>query len=197
MKLITRDAKVEDAPKLAELMNIAGEGIPAYLWERTANPGEDVMAFGALRVAQPEGGFSYTNTHVAVTADEIVGMLLSYRLPDPHDVGPLDEIPAVVRPLVELEGLVPGSWYINAVATNAEYRGKGVGHELMGLAEQLADSSGAGTLSLIVAEENTGARRLYEKLGYQIIARRPIVAFPRCPHTGDWVLMEKHVELNA
>jgi len=192
-----REARVEDASKLAELMNVAGEGIPAYLWEGMASPGEDVMAFGARRVAQPEGGFSYTNAHVAVYADQIVGMLVGYRLPDPHEVGPLDEIPAVVRPLVELEAEAPGSWYINAVATDAEYRGKGVGRKLLGLAEQLAGASGAGTISLIVAEENAGARRLYEILGYQIIARRAIVPFPRCPHTGDWVLMKKEMELNA
>jgi len=197
MELMIREAKVEDASRLAELMNMAGEGIPAYLWERMSSPGEDVMAFGARRVAQTEGGFSYTNAHVALSADEIVGMLLGYRLPDPHEVGPPDEIPAVVLPLVELEALVPGSWYLNAVATDTGHRGKGVGRRLMGLAEQLAGLSGAGMLSLIVAEQNAGARQLYENLGYQIMARRAIVPFPCCPHTGDWVLMEKEIKPNS
>ncbi len=197
MELKIHKAGVEHAARLAELMNMAGEGIPAHLWERIAGPEEDVLEFGARRVAQAEGGFSYTNAHIAEVDGEIAGMLLSYRLPDPHEIGPLEEVPPVVRPLVELEAEVPGSWYVNAVATDARYRGQGVGRKLMETAEQLASSSGAETLSLIVAEQNAGALRLYEKLGYQIIARRPIIPFPNCPHTGDWVLMEKRMEHNA
>lgn len=191
MKTTIRKAKVEDAPKLAELMNLAGEGIPAYLWERMADPGEGIMAFGARRVAGTESGFSYTNAHVAVCNGAIAGMLLGYRLPDPYETGPLDEIPAVVRSLVEMEALVPGSWYVNAVATDSAYRGQGVGRMLMEKAEQLAAESRATTMSLIVAEQNAAAHRLYEMLGYQVAARRPIVQFPNCPHTGDWILMTK------
>jgi ribosomal protein S18 acetylase RimI-like enzyme len=197
LELTIRKAKAEDAPKLAELMNIAGEGLPAHLWERMAGPGEDVLAFGARRVARTTGGFSYTNACVAACDGVIAGMLLGYRLPDPYETGPLDEIPAVLRPLVELEALVPGSWYVNAVATDAAYRRQGVGRTLMDRAEQLADASGAEALSLIVADENTRARRLYERLGYHAIARRPIVQFPRCPHAGDWVLMKKEFRLNT
>ncbi len=192
-----RKAAVEDAPKLAELMNIAGEGIPAYLWERMAGPDEDVMTFGARRVAGTEGAFSYTNAYIAACDDTIVGMLLGYRLPDPYETGPLDAIPSVVQPLVELESRVPGSWYVNAVATESAQRGQGVGRRLMELAEQLADASNSDALSLIVAEENAGARQLYERLGYRNIARQPIVPFPRCPHTGDWVLMKKEIRPNA
>ncbi|NIC06577.1 GNAT family N-acetyltransferase [Billgrantia bachuensis] len=191
MKTTIRKAKVEDAPKLAELMNLAGEGIPAYLWERMADPGEEVMAFGIRRVAGTESGFSYTNAHVAECDGVIAGMLLGYRIPDPYEIGPLDEIPAVVRPLVEMEALVPGSWYVNAVATDSAHRGQGVGRILMEEAERLAAEARAATLSLIVAEQNAAALQLYEKLGYQIQARRPIVQFPRCPHTGDWILMIK------
>jgi len=193
MGLSVRNAKVEDAPKLAGLMNMAGEGVPAYLWGRMAGPGEDALAFGARRVAGTEGGFSYTNAYVAEYDGAIAGMLLGYRLPDPHEAGPLDGIPVVVRPLIELEALVPGSWYINAVATDPVYRGQGVGRKLMDWAEHLTSASGAKVVSLIVAEENVRARRLYERLRYQAIARRQIVPFPQCAHTGDWVLMTKEI----
>lgn len=197
MRLTIRNANIEDSPILAEFMNLAGEGIPAYLRELMAGPGEDPMAFGARRVARTEGGFSYTNACVAAYDDAIAGMLLGYKLPDPYDAGPPEDIPEVVRPLIELESLVPGSWYINAIATDAAYRGRGVASSLMERAEQLAGRAHADALSLIVAEENLTARRLYEKLGYEGIARREIVPFPRCPHTGDWVLMRKGVTPEA
>ncbi|PMR68290.1 GNAT family N-acetyltransferase [Halomonas heilongjiangensis] len=194
MDQLIRKATPEDSSELAELMNLAGEGIPAYLWGEQVAPGEDVMEFGARRVARTEGGFSYTNAHVATIQGVIAGMLLSYRLPDPYEIGSLEAIPPVVRPLMQLEALVPGSWYVNAIATDSAYRGQGVGSRLMQLAEQLAADSGAEALSLIVAEDNIQARALYERLGYQRVARRAIIQFPCCPHAGDWVLMKKEVK---
>ncbi len=193
MNITIRKAVAEDSPILAELMNIAGDGIPAYLWAGMVEPGENVMAFGARRVARTEGGFSYRNVHVAVSAGAIVGMLLGYRLPDTPDTDFPDDCPPLIRTLLELEALAPGSWYINAVAAVAEYRGQGIGSRLMLLAESLAVESAATTTSLIVAEENLPARKLYEKLGYTITARRPIVPYPACPHSGDWVLMKKSI----
>src|SRR5690606_11175554 len=179
---------------LAELMNIAGDGIPAVFWADMAEPGEEVMAVGARRVARTEGGFSYTNVYVATLSGVIAGMLLGYRLPDTPETGQLEGYPPVIRPLAELEALVPGAWYINAVAVVSQHRGQGIGTRLMRYAEALAGESSAGNLALIVAENNAHARTLYEKLGYAIIARRPIVPYPACPYTGDYVLMKKVIE---
>jgi ribosomal protein S18 acetylase RimI-like enzyme len=188
-----RKAVAEDAAELAVLMNSAGEGIPAYLWSRMAEPGMDIMEFGAQRVARTEGGFSFRNVHVAAIDLSIAGMLLSYRLPDPYDLDDLDQYPEVVRPLVELEAQVPGSWYINAVATAESCRGRGVGKGLMALAEDLAQQAGASTLSLIVAEHNLIALNLYKKLGYQTLAARRGLPIPGSPDHGSWLLMTRPV----
>ncbi|MGY6519366.1 MAG: N-acetyltransferase family protein [Lysobacteraceae bacterium] len=190
MNTTLRNARIEDAPALVELMNMAGDGIPAYLWGLMAAPGEEAVSVGRRRVAGTEGGFSHTNAHVVESDGVVAGMLLGYRLPDPGE-SHADGVPAVVRPLLELESLAPGSWYINAVATAPGHRGRGVGSQLMAWAERLAQASDARSLSLIVAEANAGACRLYARLGYQVAARRPIVAFPGCPHAGDWLLMVK------
>lgn len=197
MDMSIRRARPEDAPELAELMNLAGEGIPLWLWAQMAEPGEAALEFGARRVAGTEGGFSHVIAHVATSDGTIAGMLLGYRLPDPHEVGELDGVPVVIRPLLELEARAPGTWYVNAVATAAAHRRCGVGHSLMQHAERLAAETGATALSLIVAEENLPARTMYEWLGYRTIGRRPIIEFPGCVHTGDWVLMEKSVASQA
>lgn len=189
-----RKATREDSPALARLMNVAGEGIPAYLWSRMAGPGENSMTLGAQRVARTEGSFSYTNAYVAEVHEIIAGMLLSYRLPDPYEAGPLDDYPDVVRPLIELEALVPGAWYINAIACLAAFRGQGIGSRLMWLAETLARAAGADRIALIVAEENAGAKRLYQRLGYTSVSRRAMLPFPGCPHRGDWLLMQRELE---
>lgn len=190
-RLTLRRARPEDARDLAELMNIAGEGIPAYLWSAMAGPGDDVMAFGAGRVARREGSFSYLHAHVADVSGELAGMLLGYPLPEDGEPPSLDELPEVVRPLVELETTVAGTWYINAVATTPAWRGRGIGSSLMGHAERMARESDLAALSLIVAEANEGAVRLYQRLGYVAVERRPVVAFPGCARGGNWLSMRK------
>jgi len=189
-----RPATPDDAPILARLMNSAGEGLPAWLWSQMAEPGEDVMDFGSRRVAGTDSGFSYRNAHVAETGGSVVGMLLGYRLDDPYEVGDLDEYPLVIRPLIELESLAPGSWYVNGIATLPEVRGRGIGSRLMQLAEQLCRESGGGDISLIVAGANSKAVRLYDRLGFGRVATRPLIPFPGCDHSGDWVLMARPLE---
>lgn len=186
-----RKATPADGRILAELLDAAGEGLPRYLWAQRAANGEDPLAFGARRAAGTEGGFSHLNAHIALAAGEVAGMLLGYALPDPYDDSELDQAPAVVRPLLELEAQVPGSWYVNAVAAVPRFRGHGVGTFLMDMAEFLARAAGAAATSLIVADSNAGAMRLYARLGYEPIARRPVAPYPGCHHAGDWILMRR------
>ena len=40
-------AQVGDAGELAELINLAGEGIPAYIWSQMAEPGQTPLEVGA------------------------------------------------------------------------------------------------------------------------------------------------------
>ena len=184
-----RDATKDDAADLAWLVNEAGEGLPEYLWSLEATGDQTAFDIGASRAARDEGGFSYRNARILEVEGETAAMLLGYPLPDPYDTGDLDAISGIIRPLVELESLAPGSWYINAVATYEAHRGKGLGGRLMELASETGRACGCKSLSLIVASENEGAKRLYERLGYEIVAARPVVEFPGCLHGGDWLLM--------
>ena len=194
MEIEIRPALAQEAAPLAALMNMAGEGIPLYLWTRMAEPGQDPMDVGAGRVRRDQGGFSYRNTFVAEVDEAMGGMLLSYRLDDPYEVGSLDEYPEVVRPLVELEAMAPGSWYINAVAVSPDFRRRGVGTALMNYAEELARDAGTAEISLIVADENRGAVDLYQKLGFQRRGSRPVVGFPGFAHAGNWSLLVKSMD---
>ena len=189
-----RDASNKDARDLAFLINLAGEGIPEYLWKAKVEGDESPLDVGARRAAREEGSFSYTNARACVENDVLLGMMLSYRQPDPYEIGDLSALPDIVRPLVELEASAPGSWYINAIATFENHRGKGVARLLIEDAERQARSDGCDRLSLIVASENTGAKRLYEKLGYKDVSVKPVIPFPGFVHGGDWVLMIKKID---
>jgi ribosomal protein S18 acetylase RimI-like enzyme len=184
-----RRAKRDDAGDLAQLIDIAGEGIPSLLWSDMAQPGETAMQAGMKRAAREDGGFSYRNATVAEEDGRVMAMLLDYRQPDPYEVGEVADLPGMIRPLIELEALAPGSWYVNAVATYEAYRGRGLATALLELSRQAAIDDGAGSMSIIVARENAPARRLYERLGYKDKASRPIVHYHGCVYSGDWVLM--------
>lgn len=184
-----RPSVVADAGALAELLNLAGEGIPAFIWGQLAESGETALDVGAQRAAERKGSFSHGAAVVAEVEGQVAGMLLGYRLPDPYVTGDLQDYPEIVRPLIELEALAPGSWYVNAVATFEHCRGLGIGSKLMAAAEQIARKSTARRMSLIVAAENIRAKHLYEKLAYRPVATRAVIPFPGFAHGGDWVLM--------
>ncbi|MDG3085029.1 GNAT family N-acetyltransferase [Vibrio hannami] len=192
MKIV--DAIKEDAADLAYLINLAGEGIPEYLWSGMVEDSESPFDVGKRRAAREEGGFSYKNARVIKLQDSVAGMIISYQLDDPYIIDNIEEFPDVVRPLVLLEEKVPGSWYINAIATKEEFRGRGVAHQLMIEAESKAKSFKARSMSLIVASENVAAKNLYLKLGYEKVHSLPVVEYPNSIHGGDWDLMIKKLE---
>jgi ribosomal protein S18 acetylase RimI-like enzyme len=188
-----RPARKSDAAALAILVDIAGEGMPSYMWSRMREPGQSAFEVGRARAAREEGAFSWRNAQVAEIGGEVAACLVDYRLDDPYDAGDLGSLPDVVRPLIALEAKVPGSWYVNVLAAFPEFRGRGIGARLLALAEERGRAQGATSASIIVASENMGAMRLYARTGYAEVARAPVVEFPGCAHGGDWVLMVKPI----
>ena len=188
-----RRAEQADAPVLARLIDIAGEGIPAYLWAQSATRGERPLDIGTRLSGREHGIFSYRNAIVFEVGGAVAGMVMGYRQSDPYSDTNLAHVPAVVRPVIELESLVPGSWLVKSLALLPDYRGDGLGSQLLGLARSLAEEEGARQLSLIVAADNEGACRLYQRSGYRAIAQRPVVDFPAAPHGGVWSLMVQDI----
>ena len=120
---------------MAELVNFAGENMPVYLWGKMAGPGQSAWEFGRLRAQRQEGGFSYRNTVIAQAEDgRVAGCLIGYPLPkQPEPIPP--DLPPMFVPLQELEDFAPGTWYVNVLAFYPEFRGRGLGTRLLGLAD--------------------------------------------------------------
>lgn len=185
-----RAATPADAPSLAELINMAGEGLPLYLWERLAEPGQTAWEVGRQRVRRDAGGSSWRNGIVVETEGGIAACLFGYPLadvPEPIDASML----AMFVPLQELENLAPGTWYVNILAVTPEQRGRGLGTSLLRLADRLAVAHGRRGTSVIVADANSGARRLYERCGYTETATRPMVKEAWVNRSTAWVLLRK------
>ena len=179
-----RPATPADAADLARFVDLASEGLVRGFWAAMAEPGEDLHAVGARRAARDEGAFSWRNATIAEVDGAVAGGMVAYRIGDTAE--PVDEVPPIARPLVELENAALGTWYVNVLATHAGFRRRGVAGALLRQAAQAAGWTG---LSLIVADRNTSARRLYEGFGFVESARRPIVKEGWECASRDWVLM--------
>ena len=190
-----RQAEPSDASALAELINLAGEGIPSWLWARACADGQLPIDVGAERAKRTSGGFSYTNALVADYLDKPVGMVLSYAITEAPTDNP-DKLPAPIAPFVALEKLSVDTWYINALAVFDQGRGLGIGTCLLLAAEDLARANGMDVMSIQVYGQNTRALRLYERIGYERVASEPVKEHP-CPpyYTGDVLLLKKQLAI--
>lgn len=182
-----RPAGLEDAGFMAPMIDQAGEGIPRYFWTQMAAPGQSPLDVGISRVRREDTGVSWRNGWIAEVDGRATGCLIAYSQPDkPEPIDP--ETSALMRPLNELEHQAPGTGYVYVISTLPEFRGKGVGTRLLTFAERYRGPNG---MSLIVADNNAGARRLYERCGYREQARRRMVKNGWQSPGTDWVLMTK------
>jgi ribosomal protein S18 acetylase RimI-like enzyme len=137
-----------------------------------------------MRAARDEGSFSWRNAWIAELDGHVAGTLIAYDIgPVPQ---PLDDLPAMFRPLQALENLVPGTRYINVLACYPEFRRMGLGRLLM---ETQAPLAGPNGLSIIVADRNEPAIALYRSLGLSERARLPIVKEGWICDSSDWILL--------
>jgi ribosomal protein S18 acetylase RimI-like enzyme len=183
-----RLATPHDAPALVDLADYAGSGMPMLVWRELASPGVEARAYG-LNLASGEGTpLSYQNAVVVDEGNGLIGALISYRRPfSPHPIHATS--PAMTVPWLQLNNQALGAWHIGGIAAYPEHRSRGIGTALMHLAERLRQASGANRTSLLVADTNTGARRLYERFGFREKARRPMAIGDWENPGKDWLLM--------
>ena len=193
MAITIRAAIPRDAADMAALVDIAGHGLPAWLWGGAVKRGEAFSAFevGRSRALRDEGAFSWRNAQMAEFDNDTAGLLVGYREPDEPEDEDLADIDPILRPLFELEALAASTWYINVLAVYAEYRGKGVGSALIGEAERLGRAANATGLSLIMQDDNGEALKVYERHGFTTAAARPYVRFAPGSSAKNWLLMTK------
>jgi len=182
-----RRARVEDCAKIAALYSISSDGVADYIWRKLARPGEDPLEVGERRYAREDSVFSYKNCVVAEHNGEVIGMLVAFPMETEPDPGEPEGEDPVLAPYSELER--PGSYYVCGMALLPEHRGLGLGARMLGLAREEARRRGLAEMSLIVFEQNTGAKRLYERHGFREVDRRPVVPHGLIRYTGDALLM--------
>jgi ribosomal protein S18 acetylase RimI-like enzyme len=187
-----REATASDARHLARFINMAADDLPLHFWRKSVDQGGDPWEHGESRAARTTGNFSFRNAWLAEVDGAVAAGLLGYPAetsPEPIDPG----TPGIFVPLLELEALAPGSWYLNVLATHDRFRGLGCGSALLAHAEAVARAAGRREISLIAADTHLDARRLYTAKGYRERARRPLVRDDWAVDANEWILMTKPV----
>ena len=190
-----RPAIKADATEVALLVNIATHGGIGIGWrhDQRAEGTYDPAEVGRLDMLDETNDLNWRNAYMAESDGEIVGMVLGYAEPDV--MPPMPPAPngaGFLTPIIELEWLAGGNWFISMLAVHASWRGKGIGGKLIGLADEKRAETERRGLALIVEDENTGARRLYERDGFLVAAARPMHRYPDGTRPGqDWLLMVK------
>ena len=189
-----RRATSADAAQMAELVNMAGGGLPMYVWDRFAQVGQTAWEVGLERARLGLGGFAFRHTVVRDVGGRVGACLMGYPMCEPPPPPPVRggvEVPPQLTVLQELGKLAPIGWYLNVIATFPEHRGKGFATELLRMADQLAQDAECSSISLTMSDANLPARRLYEKHGYAELAQRAIVKAGWELAGENWVLMVK------
>lgn len=196
MEPIIRKARREDCGDIAELFLIASDGLAAYIWSQMDMPGLSLAEIGARRYAREDVAFSYENCIVVEKNGAVIGMAHSFPMEprgDEHEDE--DETPdPVLEPYAELED--PGSLYVSGLALYSEHRGQGIGTRLFDtVALWAARATRLPRVSLICFAGNERAMRLYGRLGFREVARRPIVPHPSLHYTaGDALLLVRPLD---
>jgi len=187
MSIDFRPAHVSDARDIARFFQLTSEGMADYIWSTLAAPGQALLDVGASRYAREQGDFSYKNCLMATFDGRVIGMMHSYALGERGD-SPAEMDP-VLAPYADME--IPNTLYISSLALDEAWRNQGLGVQFLRQAQQRADDAGLEGLCLIDYADNHGARRFYERHGFQVVKTCQIVAHPMLNVTGEAYLMHR------
>lgn len=185
MELAFRPAVPDDADDVVPLMHESSRGLIDAVF---AVPGRAVEDFLSRDFSRGQGLFGYRNQCVAVTGDgRVVASVTSYpgrrwrslslrtfRTGMAHH-GPR-ELAGICRRSAATGSLFtppqPTGLFLANLAVAREHRDRGVATRLAGHLLRQAGDQGYSVVELDVSEGNAGARRLYERLGFEVVGRR-------------------------
>ena len=181
-ELTFRPATVEDAKVASTLIYATFPKVATF----TIGLGSEDRAKAILEkiFRIPGHRLSYEEMHLAVYQGRVVGGLLAYpakrlpRLDRATDRLILKQyrfrgkLALVIRtwPMLFMKDVKRGDYVIGNLAVRPQYRGRGIGEQILRHAEALAKEAGHQRLALRVAIENQDAKKLYDNFGFKTTA---------------------------
>ena len=176
-------ATLDEGLLFARYLNLAADGAfrallggdyGRVIGEAYLSPGHDlsyetaVFAERSGRIAGMASG--YTSQQHERSSDEPLRRAAGFRMLR------MDAFSVIGRGMKRFIKTVPdGDYYLLAVAVDDQARGSGIGSTLLDHSEATARAHGSARIVLDVAENNTGARQLYERRGMTVEATSPSI----------------------
>jgi len=181
--IIIRDAKptFDEGLVFARYLDEAAEGFFSFLLGRRA------LEIIAKAFIQPGHDYSFQNVIFAEHDNVIAGMASGYTSKQHQCFSDqalkkaaggwslrIMTVGILFASLLKaLDTVTDGDFYLQAIAIDKEFRGKGIGSALIDFIEDRARSSEANRLSLDVLASNEDAYRLYERRGMIVESQWP------------------------
>ena len=192
MAIAFRPAEKGDSFRIAELINIASDGVVEHLFHDLV-PEMTPIQLIAYNLEQDNYPHSYQNASVAVDGSKVIGMALSY----PSSYHKITDEMRNFFPKDRLDHLsdfysshVPDSWYLDALGVDEIYRRKGIGKRLVELTQKKAKENGYEVLSLIAFADNSPALGLYKDLGFRVVKEVNLAGNAFIPHQEGCLLLK-------
>jgi ribosomal protein S18 acetylase RimI-like enzyme len=183
-----RPAVREDAAELAVLADIASHGFASWLWlTDLGNGGGDTpMELGRRKMRSDEGHGTWGDAVLAEAYGEIAGAAIGYGLGE--DIRNIQPDRPALKPAIDLQKMVIGSWFIGTLGVYSHLRGIGIGNRIL---EDQIERAGELPVSLITASDNEAALALYKRNGFSEKARADAVSFFESSRKHEWVLLTR------
>jgi len=187
-----KPGKKEDSGKIAELINIASDGVVEFLFHDLV-PGMSPVQVVAHNLENDNYPYSYKSAVVAVDGNAVIGMALSY----PSSYHKITDDMRGFFPTDRIEHLqdfyssrVEDTWFLDALCVNESYRRHGIGEKLISLTKEKAIENGYHALSLIAFADNELAIPVYERTGFEVVQKVELRANEFIKHDDSCLLMK-------
>ena len=185
-----RQATIDDTHHLARFAIMMGGGVFEMLYDGLV-PDQSIESILETSFSQSGTTSYYENHWIAEQDGQVEGSVHAFPFDDfandPIDPRVPEERYAVLQPWDDLSA--DGIYFLNALSVYPEYCRRGIGSSLLSLACEQANEKGFTEIGLWVFSENIGAVAMYEKLGFKIVGREPIIEHPLLYFKGEGFLM--------
>lgn len=171
-----RKSEPKDHQVVASLMIQAMED-----WATAFTKSEDLTIAHSLfeKFFQQKGNqYSFENAWVALEGNEVIASITAYdggklrKFRQPF----LDYVNQKFGYDVALEDETEsGEFYIDTIGVLPSFQGKGIGRKLIEFIVSVAEEMEFDQVGLLVDVENPAAKRLYEKIGFQVVGRKELM----------------------
>ncbi len=196
MEISYRPGKKEDSNEIAEMVNIASDGVIEYLFHELV-PGltpVQVLAHGLENDYYPH---TYKSSIVACEGNKLVGMALSF--PSSFH-GITDKMKGFFPPerLAHFNDFyssrVENTWFLDALCVLKNYQRRSIGKKLISLTKEKAAKNGYKALTLMVFADNELAIPVYECTGFKVVQKVDLQENEFIKHKQGCLLMQCKIQ---